>query len=149
VEVNISKDLTTDQRKKLEEVILKNQHAFGLDGRLGNFKEHIDIPTKPGTVPVSLPPFPASPAKREVIDKQMDSWIKLGVIEPSKSPWAAPVFIVYRNAKPRMVIDLRKLNQSIIPDEFPIPKQEDILQALTGSQWLTTLDAERAILGEA
>jgi len=24
---------------------------------------------------------------------------------------------------------------------FPIPKQEDILQALTGSQWLSTLDA--------
>ncbi|KAI5885661.1 DNA/RNA polymerase [Schizophyllum commune H4-8] len=27
----------------------------------------------------------------------MDSWIQLGVIEPSKSPWAAPVFITYRN----------------------------------------------------
>lgn len=40
-----------------------------------------------------------------------------------------------------MVIDLRRLNEQVIPDEFPIPKQEDILQALTGSQWLTTLDA--------
>ncbi len=96
---------------------------------------------KENTVPVSLPPFPASPAKREVIDKQMDSWIKLGVIEPSKSPWAAPVFIVYRNSKPRMVIDLRKFNESVIPDEFPLPKQEDILQALNGAQWLSTLDA--------
>jgi hypothetical protein len=140
-EVNISEDLSNFQRSQLERIILKNQEAFGLDGRLGNYKEHIDIPMKPGAVPVSLPPFPVSPAKREVIDKQMDSWIKLGVIEPSKSPWAAPVFIVYRNGKPRMVIDLRKLNESVVPDEFPIPKQEDILQALTGSQWLTTLDA--------
>lgn len=140
-EVNISKDLSATQRQQLEAVILRNQGAFGLDGRLGNFEERIDIPLKPGAVPVSLPPFPVSPAKREVIDKQMDSWIKLGVIEPSKSPWAAPVFIVYRNSKPRMVIDLQRLNESVIPDEFPIPKQEDILQALTGSQWLTTLDA--------
>lgn len=140
-EINISKDLTPTQRIKLGAVILKNDKVFGLDGRLGNYAERIDIPLKPGTVPVSLPPFPASPAKREVIDKQMDSWIKLGVIEPSKSPWAAPVFIVYRNSKPRMVIDLRRLNQSVINDEFPIPRQEDILQALTGSQWLTTLDA--------
>jgi hypothetical protein len=37
---------------------------------------------KPGAEPVSLPPFPVSPANREVIDKQMDSWLKLGVIEP-------------------------------------------------------------------
>lgn len=97
---------------------------FGLDGRLGNFKEHIDIPLKPGAVPVSLPPFPVSPAKQEVIDKQMDSWIQLGVIEPSKSPWAAPVFIVYQNGKPRMVIDLRKLKESVIPDKFPIPNTQ-------------------------
>jgi hypothetical protein len=70
-----------------------------------------------------------------------ESWIQLGVIEPSKSPWAAPVFIVYRNGKPRMVIDLRKLNEMVIADEFPLPRQDDILQALSGSQWLTTLDA--------
>jgi hypothetical protein len=101
----------------------------------------VEIPMKPGAEPVSLPPFPVSPANREVIDKQMDSWLNLGVIEPSKSPWAAPVFIVYRNSKPRMVIDLRKLNELVVADEFPLPRQDDILQALSGSQWLTTLDA--------
>jgi hypothetical protein len=40
-----------------------------------------------------------------------------------------------------MVIDLRKLNEMVVADEFPLPRQEDILQALSGSQWLTTLDA--------
>src|ERR1700742_4027178 len=40
-----------------------------------------------------------------------------------------------------MVIDYRKLNEMVVPDEFPLPRQDDILQALTGSQWLTTLDA--------
>ena len=40
-----------------------------------------------------------------------------------------------------MVIDYRKLNEITISDEFPLPKQEDILQALEGSQWLSTLDA--------
>jgi hypothetical protein len=33
------------------------------------------------------------------------------------------------------------LNEIVILDEFPPPKQEDILQALAGSQWLSTLDA--------
>jgi hypothetical protein len=39
-----------------------------------------------------------------------------------------------------MVVDYRKLNKIAISDEFPLPKQEDILQALEGSQWLSTLD---------
>ena len=37
-----------------------------------------------------------------------------------------------------MVIDYRRLNDMVISDEFPLPKQEDILQALEGSQWLST-----------
>src|SRR6266403_1376537 len=51
----------------------------------------------------------------------MDKWIQLGVIEPSRSPWAAPAFIVYQNEKPRMVIDYRRLNDMVISDEFPLP----------------------------
>ena len=40
-----------------------------------------------------------------------------------------------------MVVDYRRLNEIAIADEFPLPKQEDILQALVGCQWLSTLDA--------
>jgi hypothetical protein len=40
-----------------------------------------------------------------------------------------------------MVVDYRKLNEMAITDEFPSPKQDNILQALVGCQWLSTLDA--------
>ena len=82
-----------------------------------------------------------SPAKREVINKQIDDWLKLEVIEPSKSAWGFPVIVVYRNSKPRVCIDYRRLNEVSIPDEYPLPKQTDILHALEGAQWLSTLDA--------
>jgi hypothetical protein len=121
--------------------VSKNLDAFGMKGRLGHYPAKVAIRLKPDAQPISLPPFPQSPVKREVMDKQMDSWIQLEVIEPSISPWGAPAFIVYRNGKPRMVIDYRRLNEAVIPDEFPLPKQEGILQALTGSQWLSTFDA--------
>jgi hypothetical protein len=140
-ELDINPELPDVQRKKLQDVIVKNKRAFGLDDQLGHLDVKVQIPLKPEAKEVSLPPFHASPANREVIDKQMDKWIQLGVIEPSKSPWAAPAFIVYRNGKPRMVVDYRKLNEVAISDEFPLSKQEDILQALSGSQWLSTLDA--------
>lgn len=123
------------------QVLLQNMEAFSLDGRLGMVDAHCTIPLHPNAKEVSLPPFPVSPAKREAIDKQMDTWLQLGVIEPSKSPWSAPAFIVYCNGKPRMVTDYRKLNDMTVPDEFPLPKQEDIMNTLFGAQWLSTMDA--------
>ena len=140
-EVDISPKLTENQTKQLQEVLELHEEVFGLEGRLGHYAEEVEIPLLPNTKPISIPPFQVSPANREVIDKQMDAWIQLGVIEPSKSPWGAPVFIAYRNGKPRMVIDLRRLNEQVIADEFPLPRQDEILQSLEGSQYLTTLDA--------
>ncbi len=142
-EVHFSPDLTQEQLKSIQAVVQKNSEAFGLDAKLGHYDQtFVEILMKPDSKPISLPPFgQSSPEKRRVMDEQMDSWIKLEVIEPSKSPWGAPGFISYRQGKPRMVIDYRKLNDLVIPDEFPLPRQDDILQALTGSQWLSTLDA--------
>ncbi|OJT11428.1 Retrovirus-related Pol polyprotein from transposon 297 [Trametes pubescens] len=141
-DIDISDELKGEQREQLLQVLIKNQAAFSLDGRLGTIKGSVcSIPLCDGAKEVSLPPFPGSPAKREVMDAQMDKWIELGVIEPSVSPWGAPAFIVYRNGKPRMVVDYRKLNELTIPDEFPLPRQEDIMHALSGAQWLSTMDA--------
>lgn len=139
--IDISKELSTEQEERIRKVILRNAASFALDGQLGQYPEEVDIPLLPGTKPISIPPYQASPASKEVIDKQMDTWLKLEVIEPSRSPWAAPVFIVYRNHKPRMVIDLRRLNDRVVADEFPLPRQEEILQSLSGSRYLSTLDA--------
>ncbi|KIO22427.1 hypothetical protein M407DRAFT_54345, partial [Tulasnella calospora MUT 4182] len=80
-------------------VLMKNQRAFGLDGRLGEYHAKVRINLRQDAKEVSLAPYSASPAKRETIDQQMDSWISLGVIEPSESPWGFPVLIVYRNGK--------------------------------------------------
>ncbi|QRW17991.1 Retrovirus-related Pol polyprotein from transposon [Rhizoctonia solani] len=140
-EVNFSEHLTPNQRAKLEKVLRKYELAFGLDGRLGTHNTQLEIRLRPGTKEISITPYHASPAKREVIDKQIEEWLKLGVIEPSKSAWGFPVIVVYRNSKPRLCVDYRRLNEVAIPDEYPLPKQTDILHALEGSQWLTTLDA--------
>ena len=70
----------------------------------------------------------------------MDKWIKQDVIESSVSPWGAPIVIVYHNGKPCFCVDYRKLNTLTIPDEFPLPQQAEIMQALSGLQVLSTLD---------
>ncbi|TFY58379.1 hypothetical protein EVJ58_g6460 [Rhodofomes roseus] len=139
--LDIGPEWPAEERAKLIEVLRARQQAFAFDGRLGHNPTEVEIKTAPGSRPVSLPMYAASPAKREVIDKQHDAWLALDVIEPSNSPWAAPVLIAYRNGKPRFCVDYRRLNTITVPDEFPIPRQTEILQALSGAQVLSSLDA--------
>lgn len=122
--------------------MLKRQvKAFGFDGRLGHLPTKVHIRTQEGQVPISVPMYRSLPEKRWFMDVQIDTWSEQGVIEPSISPWSAPVVIAYRNGKPRFCIDYRKLNAVTVPDEFPIPRQLEILQSLSGTQVLSSLDA--------
>src|SRR6266478_1927051 len=139
--LDISPDAPPEIQHRIRELIRKHQNAFGFDDRLGNPVVEVKIDTEPGTHPISLPMYRASSQKREVIDTQINKWLEQEVIEPSKSPWAAPVVIVYWNRKPQFCVDYCKLNSVTIPDEFPIPRQSEILQALSGVQVLSTLDA--------
>jgi len=85
--------------------------------------------------------YGASPAKREVIDQQVKAWFEPGVIKPSVSPWGFLLVVVYHNGKSHLAVDYRKLNANSIPDEFPIPRQLEIIQALSGAQVLSSFNA--------
>ena len=115
--------------------------AFGFDGRLGHLKTKVHIRTQDRQVPISVPMYGSSPEKRRFMDIQINTWFEQGVIEASISPWSAPVVIAYCNGKPRFCIDYRKLNAVTTPDEFPIPRQSEILSSLSGAQVLSSLDA--------
>ena len=86
----------------------KRIKAFGFDGRLGHLETKCYVRTKEGAEPVAVPMYGSSPAKRQAMDEQIDQWFNQGVIEASKSPWSAPVVMVYRNGKARFCVDYRK-----------------------------------------
>ncbi|KAI0077535.1 hypothetical protein K474DRAFT_1568136, partial [Panus rudis PR-1116 ss-1] len=65
--LDLAPELDDGQRSQLLEVLSKHERAFSLDGRLGTIDAACTIPLRNGAREVSLPPFPASPAKREVI----------------------------------------------------------------------------------
>ncbi|KAG8731420.1 hypothetical protein FRC11_004213 [Ceratobasidium sp. 423] len=89
-EIHFSEQLTKEQRRELEDIVQKNNLAFGLNGRLGTHDAQVEIKLRSDTKEISLTPYSASPAKREIIDKQIDDWLRLEVIEPSKSAWGFP-----------------------------------------------------------
>ena len=102
---------------------MRNQTAFSFDGCLGHLPSKVHIMLAPDTKPISMAPYYASPMKHEVINKQLDLWLSQGIIEESKSPWGAPIIIVYCNGKPRVCIDWWKLNKVMVADQHPIPSR--------------------------
>ena len=63
------------------------------------------------------------------------------VIRPLNSPWASPVVMVRKkDGSLRFCIDFRQLNVATIKDARPLPRVDDLLDALHGAKWFSTLD---------
>jgi len=64
-----------------------------------------------------------------------------GVIEPSNSSWASPVFLVKKkDGTFRFCIDYRRVNAVSKKDAYPIPDIQDALDNLRGSRYFATID---------
>ena len=86
------------------------------------------IPNQNNSLPVGY--------QREVIDQQLDELLATGKVEPSQSPWSSPVVLVRKHdGTYRMRID-----QSTKKDAIPLPRKDDLLEALVGAQWFSSLD---------
>lgn len=71
--------------------------------------------------------------------------IAKGFISRSKSPYSSPMVCVRkRDSTLRLCIDYRKLNQKTVKHGEPIPRIQDALDGLAGSQWFSVLDQGKA-----
>ncbi len=106
--------------------------------------EAVDIPTS--SPPIRQKPFKLSPSDLAFLEPTIDSMLKAGVLQTSSSPWASPVFVVYRQhhsaakQKPRKVVDYRKLNSTVPYDAYPLPDINMLLDSLHGAQYFGALD---------
>ncbi|GFV10968.1 transposon Tf2-6 polyprotein [Trichonephila clavipes] len=80
-------------------------------------------------------------AERDIVDAQVDEWVKNGIVEPCSSPYASQVVVVKKkDGKSRVFIDYRRLNRKLIKDNYPLPLIDDILDCLQNAKIFTTLD---------
>jgi len=69
------------------------------------------------TTPVRSAPYRCAPPKVQTFKQVVNELLEQGVVRPSKSPYASPVFLVPKNSGGvRMVVDYRKVNAKIVFD---------------------------------
>jgi len=85
---------------------------------------------------------------QEVIDKEIDDMLTMGVIEHSEAPYALPLVLVKKPDETyRVCINVKELNKIIVFDLEPMMSPDDIFPKLSGSQYyLMVLKTLRAIL---
>ncbi|KAG7671663.1 hypothetical protein KSW81_003791 [Nannochloris sp. 'desiccata'] len=104
-----------------------------------------EIPLEPGHVPPCQRPYRISPREMEELQKQIREMIDAGIIQPSSSPYAAPViFVPKQDGTLRMCVDYRALNKITIKDKFPLPKMDELLNCLEGARYFSKIDLKSA-----
>jgi hypothetical protein len=99
------------------------------------------IPIVPGSKPPYRKQYRTTPAERAEIVNRVRELLDKNMIEPSKSPYSAPIlFVRKKDGSLRLVLDYRALNAITVKNRYPIPRIDDLLDGLKGAQVFSCLD---------
>ncbi len=137
--VDMSALLSDAQKKDLHHLIGQFSDVFSpIPGRT-QVLQH-DIRTPSGTV-VRQRPYRVHEARRCAIEEEVQEMLRLGVIEPSRSPWSSPIVMVPKpDGTLRFCNDFRRLNEVSEFDGYPMPWVDELLDRLGGTRYISTLD---------
>ncbi|GFW58195.1 retrovirus-related Pol polyprotein from transposon 297 [Trichonephila clavipes] len=131
--------LTCAQKEKLNLLLESFQNVFEPEGEATNILEHhINTGNSP---PISVPPYRMSPVKKGILRKEIEVLLKKDIIEECESPYGVPVVLIPKpNNQFRLGIDYRKLNEVTVPDTYPLPRMDDLLQEAKHTAYISTID---------
>ncbi|KAJ9534799.1 hypothetical protein QJQ45_017235 [Haematococcus lacustris] len=88
-------------------------------------------------------PYKLSPREEAEVKRQVSELQARGLIEPSGSPYGAPVlFVEKKDGSLRMCIDYRALNKLTVKDRYPLPRIDDLFDKLAGKKVFSSLDLQ-------
>ena len=137
-------DVTGREREQLQHLLDEYQAILpkSLPTKLppNRYVDH-EIDVVPGSCPPSRAAYRLPKPELDEMQRQLTSLLEKGFIEPSKSPYGAPVFFVKKADKSlRMVCDWRDLNRITIKNKACLPNADDLFDVIQGSSYFSKLD---------
>jgi len=144
LDLKISEHLSKYQKEQLDDLLRRYNHLF-LKPETRTQKafgvKHEIITTE--KIPTRQRPYRVAAKEREILEEQVEKMLKEDVIRPSSSPWSSPVILVKKkNGTWRFCVDYRRLNKITVKDVYPLPRIDDIMDSLQGSQFFTSIDMQ-------
>ncbi|KRY47195.1 Retrovirus-related Pol polyprotein from transposon 17.6 [Trichinella britovi] len=138
----VAQRTTSEKLDKLRALLTDFADVFSTyDGDLGRTtrtEHHINTGD---AQPIRLCPCRIPWHFREQMDGLLTDMINKDIIEPSTSPWTAPVVLVKKkDGNVRFCVDFRKLNLVTKKDSYPLPRIDETIDTLAGAEWFSTLD---------
>ncbi|XP_061495907.1 uncharacterized protein LOC133390739 [Rhineura floridana] len=91
--------------------------------------------------PIRSVPYRVNGKVLNEIKKEVEDMLELGVIRESISPWASSIVLVpKKDGTTRFCIDYRLINKITVPDAYPMPRVDAVLELLGAATIISTLD---------
>lgn len=139
--------LNSEEYKELQKLLHANKEVFYKKGQDLTFTNHVKHSiTTSNDEPIFTRIYRYPEIHKKEVDRQINELLEQKIIQPSSSPYNAPIWVVPKkedkegNKEWRIVIDYRKLNNITKEDKYPIPLIDDILDKLGKANYFSTLD---------
>ena len=133
---------SSEAQADIKRLLTRHHNVFALEpldvGRTSLVQHCIDtgdsspVRQAPRRIPIHL---------QGEVNNMISEMLKADIIRPSESPWASSVVLVKKkDGSLRFCVDYRRLNSVTKKDSYPLPRIDDTIDALAGSQWFSTLE---------
>lgn len=145
------KDILGDTTAKMLGVLKVGIDVNHVEAKIEPFSKISDVKAHIRMLPDVRPVF--QPLRRvpipmeEAVNRKLDQLLQRDIIEAKQGPatWVSPLVIVGKaSGEPRICLDLRRVNEAVVREHFPMPVVDEYLARLGKGRMWSKLDIREA-----
>ena len=138
-DVIINPDLSEEQKEQVKALLQQYQDIFTDVPKVTHLGTHeIQLVSAD---PVKGKAYPIPHAMKPILESEIETMLRMGIIEPSSAAYASPLVLVRKSdGSMRVCVDYRHLNRITVFDPEPTPQAEAIFAKLAGDRVFSKFD---------
>ena len=136
--INLEPSILNDKEKELfYQVIHNNKDVFSMWDEIGTCPQiQVHLKLRDET-PFFVRPYPIREEQKQVVKREMDRLVRLGIIKKGLTGYSSPVLLVKRKQQNlyHVCTDFRVLNDRLVHINHAFPLVWDCIEAIGKSDW--------------